>query len=113
MSEIIAYCGLLCSKCPAYIATQSNDKEALKRISKEWSSGEMNFTPEELLCDGCISNKVIFTWCEECNIRSCARGKGLENCAYCDNYPCETLNNVFEKDQSAKQRLDEIKSTLV
>ncbi|MFX1499099.1 MAG: DUF3795 domain-containing protein [Promethearchaeota archaeon] len=112
MNEIIAYCGLTCSNCPAYIATQKNDNKALKELSKVWSSAEMMFKPEELLCDGCIFNKRVFSWCEKCDIRNCAREKGLDNCAYCDNYPCETLNNVFEKDASAKNTLDEIKSTL-
>ncbi|MFW9784779.1 MAG: DUF3795 domain-containing protein [Candidatus Heimdallarchaeota archaeon] len=111
MSKIIAYCGITCSNCPAYIATQKNDKNALQEVSKTWSSGEMKFSPEELLCDGCISNQRLFSWCEKCDIRNCAREKDLKNCAYCKNYPCETLENVFGKDVSAKETLDEIKSS--
>jgi len=31
MNKIVAYCGLVCSDCPAYIATQANDRAALER----------------------------------------------------------------------------------
>ena len=32
MGNIIAYCGLNCSDCPAYIATQKDDIEELKKV---------------------------------------------------------------------------------
>ncbi len=52
MSEIIAYCGLSCSACPAYIATQNNDPEGLRQIAEKWSS-ELNLpiTAESCICD--------------------------------------------------------------
>ena len=36
MSKIIAYCGLVCSDCAAYAATQSNDPAALERVAAQW-----------------------------------------------------------------------------
>lgn len=30
MERIIAYCGLVCTDCQAYVATQTNDPEALR-----------------------------------------------------------------------------------
>jgi len=32
MDRIIAYCGLVCSDCPAYTATQADDRAALERL---------------------------------------------------------------------------------
>ena len=114
MSKIIAYCGLNCSDCPAYIATQNNNTNKLKEIAKKWSNEEMQFNANDILCDGCFSDDRIFQWCKECDIKICAREKGLESCAYCEDYPCELLNNAFGKniDPSAKQRLDEIRKNI-
>ncbi|MGB5911033.1 MAG: DUF3795 domain-containing protein [Promethearchaeia archaeon] len=114
MSKIIAYCGLNCTDCPAYIATQTNDTNKLKEIAKKWSNEEMQFKANDILCDGCHSDDRIFKWCKECDIKSCAREKGLENCAYCEDYICELLNIAFGKniEPSAKQRLDEIRKNI-
>ncbi|MFX1494871.1 MAG: DUF3795 domain-containing protein [Promethearchaeota archaeon] len=114
MSNIIACCGLNCSDCPAYIATQNHDTIELEKIAKKWSTDTMQFNANDILCDGCFSDDRIFQWCKECDIRSCARKKGLESCAYCEVYPCELLNNAFGKsvDPSAKQRLNEIRKKI-
>ena len=54
--KMIAYCGLVCTECPAYIATQADDKEALKRVAAQWSKDfNAPFTAEDCLCDGCTS----------------------------------------------------------
>jgi len=114
MSKIIAYCGLNCSDCPAYIATQKNNTNELERIAKKWSNERKQFDAKDILCDGCHSDDRIFQWCKECDIRSCAREKRLESCAYCEDYICELLNNALGKniDPSAKQRLDEIRKNI-
>lgn len=112
MEKIIAYCGISCSECPAYLATQKDDYEELKKVAEEWSSEEMSFKPEDLYCDGCTSNGKHVAWNSECPIRNCCRAKGLENCAYCDNYFCDNLKMTFDKSPSAKERLDEIRKTI-
>jgi hypothetical protein len=33
--RIIAYCGLVCTDCPAYIATQADDRVALERVAAQ------------------------------------------------------------------------------
>lgn len=109
MQKIIAYCGINCSECPAYLATQKNDLKWLKKVAKEWSSESMTFKPEEICCDGCSKDRRLFSWCSECPIRSCCREKGFENCAYCKDYGCDNLKMTFDKTPSAKERLDEIR----
>ncbi|MFX1387071.1 MAG: DUF3795 domain-containing protein [Promethearchaeota archaeon] len=112
MKKIIAYCGINCSECPAYIATQKDDFDEIKKVAKEWSSESMTFKPEDIYCDGCTSEGKHFGWCSECPIRICCRDKGFENCAHCDDYFCDNLKMTFDKTPSAKERLDEIRENL-
>ena len=94
MEKIIAYCGIPCSECPAFIVTKSDDDEARAKVAaKEFES---NIKPEDINCDGCLTDgDRIFNYCKICEIRQCARGKQVENCAYCEDYACEKLNNFF------------------
>ena len=62
-------------------------------------------------CDGCKAQTGRL-FCTGCEIRICAVEKGIENCAYCKNYPCELLEKLFTTDLDAKKRLDAIKSSL-
>ncbi|MFX1281016.1 MAG: DUF3795 domain-containing protein [Promethearchaeota archaeon] len=110
--KIIAYCGLNCSVCPAYIATQKDDYEELKKVAEQWSNESMSFKPEDVNCDGCNSEERVFSWCKECPTRSCCREHQIENCAYCKDYFCDNLKQTFENDPTAKERLDEIRKSL-
>lgn len=108
MKTHIAYCGLECAQCPAFIHTANKNQEGLNKLAKEWSSSEMPFSPEDLQCYGCRQNKKIFTWCNSCDVRTCAIEKNVENCAYCDSYPCEKIEMPHSKSPDAKTRLDAI-----
>jgi hypothetical protein len=119
MDEVVAYCGLTCQHCPIYLATREKDKEKrekmkvdIARICKEQYG--MELSPEDITdCDGCkTAGGRLFSGCMKCEIRKCARQKGLENCAHCSEYPCEQLNKFFATDPSAKTRLDIIKDEL-
>jgi hypothetical protein len=39
IDPLIAICGVSCTECPAYIATQANDQAALERLAGEWTAG--------------------------------------------------------------------------
>ncbi|MFX1500706.1 MAG: DUF3795 domain-containing protein [Promethearchaeota archaeon] len=112
MKEIIAYCGINCSECQAYLATQKNDIEEIKKVAKEWSSDAMSFKPEDIYCDGCKQNDRNFSWCKDCPIKNCCIEKGFENCAYCEDYFCNNLKMTFDKTPAAKERLDQIRKNL-
>jgi len=114
MEKIVAYCGIPCSECPAFIATKSDDDEARAKVAKDWSKEfESNIKPEDINCDGCLTDgDRVFNHCNVCEIRQCARGKQIENCAYCDEYACEKLNSFFEMVPNIKQILDEIRENL-
>jgi hypothetical protein len=112
--KMIAYCGLVCSECPAYVATQADDMEALERVAAQWSK-EFNatFTATDCICDGCLSdNGRLIGHCSECEIRACAIGRGVINCAHCDDYGCEKLTGFFQFAPDAKTSLEEIRATL-
>ncbi len=115
MDEMIAYCGLSCGTCPIYLASrESNEKKKNDLIMKiikeckeqygiEYSFQDINE------CDGCRSvGGKIFSGCEKCFVRICAIKKSIENCAYCNEYACGKLNELFKAAADAKKCLDSI-----
>ncbi len=56
MKEMIAYCGLSCSACPAFVATKKGDREALTKLAEDWSREfKTTLKADDCLCDGCTS----------------------------------------------------------
>ncbi len=64
-------------------------------------------------CDGCKANRRLFSGCIKCEIRDCAKQKGLNNCAHCTEYACEKLSAFFSTDPQAKIALDVIRCTII
>jgi len=105
MSKMIAFCGITCTDCKAFVATQQNDDAKKKKIAEEWK-----MKPEEVDCDGCMNpngRKNIY-W-STCEIRKCGTEKEVENCAYCIDYACEKLGKFHEQSPKAKKTLEEIR----
>jgi hypothetical protein len=109
---MIAYCGIDCEKCEAFIATVNNDDELRAKVAKQWSKTyQTDFKPEQINCTGCTSDGVKFSYCERlCKIRHCAAPRNIKTCADCDMYPCEDLGDVFRFAPDAKKLLDSLKS---
>jgi hypothetical protein len=124
MEENLAYCGLVCQTCQIYLATREPDKDKQYKMRvniaqeiKKYYGEEIN--PEDFRdCDGCKTEggRLFST---DCPMRICAVEKGIENCAYCDDYPprdtlrcCEALEKLFSTDPGARERLDKIRSKL-
>lgn len=57
--KTIAYCGLICSECPAYVATQADDWEALERTAAQWRKqfNEPSITADSVVCDHTSARK--------------------------------------------------------
>jgi len=120
--EMIAYCGQNCVECRIYLATRETDLKKQRRMREQIASYiTKHFGTETRLedvtdCDGCTTKDgKLFSECQKCQIRKCAREKGLENCAYCSEYACEKLSKLFDSgsvEAGAKKRLDEIKARL-
>ena len=114
MNEIIGVCGLSCSECPAYQATQKDDDEERKRVAEMWTKEYgADVKPEDINCDGCtVFDGRHFQHCSVCEIWKCGIDRGAENCAHCADYACEKLGKFFEMVPQAKTKLDEIRSSL-
>ena len=114
MNKMIAFCGLTCTECPAFIATQKDDDKEREKVAKLWTKQfNFNFKVEDINCDGCLSegNRLI-NYCQTCKTRKCAKEKEIKNCAYCDDYACEILNEVLNDVPEAKIALEEIRKNL-
>jgi len=54
---MIAYCGLNCSKCDAYLATIENNDAKKKETAQKWSKMyQFEMSPDQINCDGCKSS---------------------------------------------------------
>lgn len=72
MQKMIAICGLVCTECPAYRATQKDDNEEREKIAERWSSKEFPLKPEDINCDGCLAfGKRLMKYCNRCEVRAC------------------------------------------
>ena len=86
----IAYCGTsYCLECPEYKGT----------------------------CAGCLAgqDEKVSDVAARCAVRTCSRERNLSNCAYCDEYPCDNLEDLFAQYggmADARAALDEIHRSL-
>ena len=92
--RIVAPCGISCTNCPAYLATQSDDMERLQEIAERWSNEKQIYEVVDIICDGCFSDR-LHTYCAECEVRACAIDNGYSVCSLCPLYPCDRLNDVW------------------
>jgi len=108
-------CGLTCTDCPAFLATQADDDAAKKAIAAGWSAHYgMEFKPEDINCDGCLSEGgQLSGYCRNiCQVRPCAQEREVENCVYCDDYACEKLSDFLAQVPQAKATLERIRKSI-
>ena len=113
MRNMIAYCGLDCEKCDAYIATKNNDQALREKTAKLWS--ELNnapILPEHINCEGCRIDGIKTVYCDSlCQIRQCAMKKGVTTCGDCSEMEhCPTLGAVIANNPDALKNLKEKRS---
>ena len=123
MYEMMAYCGLMCDGCPIYWATR--EKDTIKREKMRTAIAKLcseryglnygvEYAAEDITdCEGCrTSGGRLFSGCKNCQVRACAIEKEVDNCAYCNEYACDKLNEIFATDPTAKTRLGVIRNIL-
>ena len=108
MKKMIAFCGLDCEKCDAYIATKNDDQTLREKTAKLWS--ELNnalILPEHINCDGCRADGRKTMFCESlCGIRQCAMKHGVTTCGDCPEMEtCPTLKAVTANSTEAQKNL--------
>ena len=114
MEKMIGFCGIVCTECPGFLATQKDDDEERRKVAELWSKQyNADIKPEDVNCDGCLSESGrLIGHCKVCEVRKCGQDKSLKNCAYCDEYACEKLNKFFEMAPDAKTNLEAIRNNL-
>jgi hypothetical protein len=115
MKELTAYCGNLCAECPAYIATQADDAQALADVAAQWREeyDSPEITVEAVVCDGCtVESERHCSWWHQCPVRACASERGVLTCAHCDEYVCEKLAPVIDMMPQQREVLETIRASL-
>ena len=107
-ARLIGRCGIVCSECPAYLATKNNDQALRVSTAKEWSVRYgVPLEPADIRCVGCIASRgAHFAHCHECEIRSCGAERRVVNCGRCPAYGCERVSKFFEFVTAARAVLD-------
>lgn len=111
MNKLIAFCGLDCEKCDAYIATKNNDQALREKTAKLWSKlNNATILPEHINCEGCRMDGAKTVFCSTmCEIRRCAIGKGLESCGNCPQMDvCDKLAPVLANNREARVNLQKL-----
>jgi len=114
MERIVGYCGIICSECPTFKATQTNDDAERRRVADLWTKEYgTELTAEDINCLSCLSKSPpVFHHCNVCEIRKCAIERNVDNCAHCEEYACEQLTKFFDAVNPAKTVLDEIYASI-
>jgi hypothetical protein len=113
MGKMIGYCGIICTECEAYKATQSQDPAELEKVAAKWREQfDPTITAASIICDGCLAQtEQLCSYCTVCPLRICARQRGEENCAYCAEYSvCEKLESYFSHAPQMRAVLDEMRA---
>ncbi|MDD5397766.1 MAG: DUF3795 domain-containing protein [Dehalococcoidia bacterium] len=85
--ELVAPCGLYCGVCGIHIATRDNNEKFKEKLAPVYG-----VKPEDILCDGCLSQRV-FSYCRICPIKSCCIEKEIEGCHQCNEFPCRFIDD--------------------
>ncbi len=83
----MAPCGLYCGVCGILMATRDNNEKFKERLA-----GVYHLKPEEIFCEGCLSEKP-FIFCQSCAIKSCTRERGYQGCHQCSDFPCQAIDS--------------------
>jgi len=107
MADVIARCGFKCNLCLIYRENLKKDEQNRKKFRDglEKYYGD-KLTLEECYCDGCLTDDsegpVRIT--KDCDVRPCVIARNIENCAYCDQYPCQRVEKKFVERCKVEER---------
>ena len=105
---MIAYCGLNCEKCDAYLATIHDDQVLREKTAKLWAElNQAPILPEHINCQGCRVEGVKTVFCDSlCEIRQCALKKGVAPCGDCPELEnCQIVGAVISNNPEALENL--------
>lgn len=107
MTEILTRCGYRCDLCLAYKPNIEKHPENRQALSDGWFQYfGFRVPPENISCDGCMEkNPKLLD--KDCPVRPCVIEKGLDNCAQCDEYICEKLQQRLVVYEEVAQRVEQ------
>jgi len=88
--KVVAPCGIYCGACQ-YLVKSMDAKD-----------------PKDIVCLGCLSDKVPEWSRKTCKVRPCAMEKKLESCALCKSCPCDKVKEVHKWAKAAPGNLKRI-----
>lgn len=108
MKNRIAYCGLDCEQCDAYLATINNDPVLREKTARLWSDlNETCILPEQIHCNGCRQEGIKTVFCESlCSIRQCALKREVRTCGDCAKIEeCSVIGAIISNNPQAMKNL--------
>jgi hypothetical protein len=110
--EIFGCCGMDCGSCEARRATERNDMEALSNIAvaEESRGGGSFILPSRMRCTGCTEPGAKSVACGGCRVRMCALQNGIPHCGFCEEFPCDLGDAIWEALPEYKKNLERIRS---
>ena len=108
MRDMIAYCGLDCEKCDAYLATVNDDRALREKTAKLWAElNQAPILPEHINCEGCRVDGIKTVYCDHlCAIPQCALKRGVAACGDCQELEsCRTVGAVLSNNPAARETL--------
>ncbi len=93
MVEEISFCGYRCDLC----AARSDDPEVRQRMVDGWRKylGHQMYTAENVRCDGCRAGGRLAD--QQCQVHPCTLSRGIECCAFCDDFTCEKVGRLLSE----------------
>ena len=113
METLVAACGLVCSKCNAFIGTRSGDAGLIRQTAEEWSREYgVHVPPETVWCSGCMTEGgPKCAHCSQgCEVRRCVLDRHYDTCADCAEYPCPKTAFIVSGVPATRTLLDALKS---
>ena len=87
---LLAPCGLYCGVCAIYIAHRDDNLKFKERLVNVYKP--LTEAIDDVQCTGCLSEGIIFGFCQNCPIKSCVKEKEIESCTQCNEWPCKIIN---------------------
>ncbi|MCP4231673.1 MAG: DUF3795 domain-containing protein [bacterium] len=108
----VSPCGLVCEGCPAYVATQQGNIDAVAEVTAYWASEYApELTADDVWCEGCHAEegKPLYLYARTCAVRECVPERGVPNCAHCEEYQCDKLKKLLRTMPTARNMLKKLR----
>jgi hypothetical protein len=101
-NEYLSPCGMYCGVCSILAAYKNNDQN-LKQMLSDYFKTE----PENIICEGCNSQKTFGLVVSNCSIKKCAEEKKIDGCHQCEDFICKNIDE-FPIQPARKEMIESI-----